>query len=129
MSAATSARTATLLLFGTCALLLFPAHELAHYSVYRMLGVSVQMTLNTASPTDHHQRRPIAEFAGPLFNLGIATAAAALYLRRPFRKRWLAELALAAALMRLVVYSIILIAALITGSGLSMGNDEPIAAR
>lgn len=36
---------------------------------------------------------------------------------------------LAASMMRLVVYAIIVVAAFVTGSGMTMGNDEPIAAR
>jgi hypothetical protein len=31
-------------------------------------------------------------------------------------------------MMRLVIYGIIIVAAIITGSGMTMGNDEPIAA-
>lgn len=38
-------------------------------------------------------------------------------------------LALAAAMLRLVVYAIVIVAALFLGSGFALGNDEPIAAR
>jgi len=86
------------------------------------------MTLNTVSPMDESQRLPIPELAGPMVNLLVAVAATASYLRIPRRHRWLAELGLAAATMRLVVYVLVIGATLVTGSGLSLGNDEPIAA-
>jgi hypothetical protein len=115
--------------FALFALLMFPAHESAHYITYRALGIHLQMTLNTASPSDRALRRPIAEIAGPLFNLGVAALAAVLFLKTPARAWWQRELALAACLMRLDIYALILVASLITGSGMSLGNDEPIAAR
>ena len=119
----------SLVVFGIFALLMFPAHEFAHYSAYQILGVPLQMTLNTASPGDHSLRRPIAELAGPLLNLGVAALVAGAYLKGRSHERWMAELALASALMRLVIYVLVLGAALVTGSGLSLGNDEPIAAQ
>jgi hypothetical protein len=61
-------------LFALCTLLLFPLHESAHYLTYRLLGVHLHMTLNTASPRDQSQRKPIAELAGPLLNLVVASA-------------------------------------------------------
>ena len=114
------------ILFALCALLIFPLHEFGHYAVYRLLGVHLHMTLNTASPTDQSLRKPIAELAGPLLNLIVASAAAIAYAasRRPI---W-AAVALSTALMRLVVYVLVVGTAMITGSGLSLGNDEPIAA-
>ena len=116
-------------LFATCLLLVFPLHESAHYLTYRAMGVHLQMTLNTASPPDQSQRKPIAEFAGPLFNLLLATGCAvAYYTVRRGRLVW-AAVGLAAAMMRLVVYLIIVVAAVVTGSGMTMGNDEPTAAR
>lgn len=115
-------------LFAVLMLFLFPLHESAHYLAYRAIGVHLHMTLNTASPTDQLLRRPFPEFAGPLLNLGLGIFAA-LMLRfsgkAPFF--WSAT-ALAASLMRLVIYVLILGVAVKTGSGLSMGNDEPIAA-
>jgi hypothetical protein len=115
--------------FALFALLLFPAHESAHYLTYRVLGIELQMTLNTASPSDPALRRPIAEIAGPLFNLGVAALAAVVFLKTSARAWWQRELALAACLMRLDIYALVLVASLITGSGMSLGNDEPIAAR
>ena len=109
--------------------LLFPVHEFGHYITYRLLGVHVQLTLNTASPDDQSLRRPVAELAGPLANLVIAFGAALAYQKLGQRKSWLAALGLASAMFRLAVYSLVLGVALFTGSGLSMGNDEPIAAR
>lgn len=115
-------------LFAVCLLLVFPLHEAAHYLTYRALGVRLQMTLNTASPADQSQRKPIAEFAGPLFNLLLATGCVvAYYTARRGRLLW-AAMGLAASMMRLVVYLIIVVAAIVTGSGMTMGNDEPIAA-
>ena len=63
------------MLFVLCTLLLFPLHESAHYLAYRLLGVHVHMTLNTASPTDQSQRKAIAELTGPLLNLVVAGVA------------------------------------------------------
>jgi hypothetical protein len=115
-------------LFAACLLLVFPLHETAHYLTYRVMGVHVQMTLNTASPADQAQRKPIAEFAGPLFNLLLAIVCAfAYYTATRGRLLW-AAMGLAASMMRLVVYAIIIMAAIITRSGMSIGNDEPIAA-
>jgi hypothetical protein len=115
-------------LFAVLMLALFPLHESAHYLAYRAIGVHLHMTLNTASPTDQHLRKPFPEFAGPLLNLALGAGAAFMLC---FGKRahffWSAA-ALAASLMRLVIYLLILIAAIRTGSGLSLGNDEPIAA-
>ena len=121
----------SLRLFGLfCAfmLLMFPIHELAHYVAYRALGIDLQMTLNSASPANRSLRNPVAEIAGPVANLILGTAAVVAYRRSPTRRVWLAALALAAAMMRLAVYMLVLGAAIATGSGLSMGNDEPIAA-
>ena len=115
--------------FLVFALLMFPAHEMAHYITYRALGIHLQMTLNTASPSDRVLRRPIAELAGPLFNLGVAAISAVLLLKTSARGWWQRELSLAACLMRLDIYALILLATLITGSGMSLGNDEPIAAQ
>src|SRR5262249_51392729 len=39
-----------------------------------------------------------------------------------------AALALSASMMRLVVYALVVGASIVSGSGLSLGNDEPIAA-
>lgn len=116
------------LLFAACLLLVFPLHESAHYLTYRAMGIHLQMTLNTASPGDQFQRKPIAELAGPLFNLLLAIGCAlAYYTVRGGTLVW-AAMALAAAMMRLVVYVIIVVAAIVTGSGMTMGNDEPLAA-
>ena len=115
------------LLFSALTLLIFPLHELAHYFTYRSLGVHLRMTLNTASPADQSQRVAIAELAGPLLNLAVATVATWAYLRS--RKTWLGAFAMASAMMRLVVYVLVIGVALVTGSALSLGNDEPIAAR
>jgi len=117
------------LLFAMFTLLLFPVHEFGHYITYRLLGVHLEMTLNTASPDDQPLRRPIAEIAGPLVNLVIALGATFAYQKLAQRKSWLAALGLASAMFRLTVYFLVLGVALFTGSGLSMGNDEPIAAR
>jgi hypothetical protein len=125
----TSRAVSSVAVFGLFALLMFPIHELAHYSTYRLLGIPLRMTLNTASPSDQALRRPIAELAGPLLNLGVAAIAAGAYLVGGARQWWLAELALAATMMRLVIYVLVVGAAVVTGSGLSLGNDEPIAAR
>ena len=114
-------------LFAVFTLLIFPLHESAHYVTYRLLGVEVPMTLNTASPVDRSLRIPVAELAGPLMNLLVATVSAGAYLRLKRRQEWLAQLALASAMMRLVVYVLVVGAAVVTGSGLSLGNDEPIA--
>lgn len=116
------------ILFVVFTLLLFPVHESAHYLTYRILGVHLHMTLNTASPNDQSRRRPTAELAGPLLNLVVASVAALAY-RNLYRKRqWWAALALASAMLRLVIYILVVGTALVTGSGLSLGNDEPIAA-
>jgi hypothetical protein len=87
------------------------------------------MTLNTASPDDKSLRRPVAELAGPLVNLVIALGATFAFQKLGQTKSWLAALGLASAMFRLAVYFLVLCVALFTGSGLSMGNDEPIAAR
>jgi hypothetical protein len=115
-------------LFALCTLLLFPLHESAHYLTYRLLGVHPHMTLNTASPQDHSQRKPIAELAGPLLNLVVASTAALAYHNSHVQRQSWAALGLASAMMRLVIYVLIVGAAIVTGSGLSLGNDEPIAA-
>ena len=114
-------------LFSLFTLLLFPLHESAHYLTYRALGIHLRMTLNTASPVDQSQRVAIAELAGPLLNLAVASGATLAYLRQ--KKNWLAAVALAASMMRLVIYVLVIGAALVTGSALSLGNDEPLAAR
>ena len=116
------------ILFAVCTLLLFPLHESAHYVTYRILGIHLQMTLNTASPKDQSQRKPIAELAGPLLNLVVASAAGLAYQISRRQRRFWAALALASAMLRLVVYVLVTVAAIVTGSGLSLGNDEPIAA-
>jgi hypothetical protein len=115
-------------LFAVCTLLLFPLHESAHYLTYRILGIHLHMTLNTASPNDQSQRKPIAELAGPLLNLAVASVAALAYQTFQRQRRLWAALALASAMMRLVIYVLVAAAAIATGSGLSLGNDEPIAA-
>ena len=117
------------LLFAMFTLLLFPVHEFGHYITYRLLGVHLQMTVNTAFPDDKSLRRPVAELAGPLVNLVIALGTAFAFQKLVQTKSWLAALGLASAMFRLAVYFLVLGVALITGSGLSMGNDEPIAAR
>jgi hypothetical protein len=117
------------LLFSVFTLLLFPLHESAHYFTYRALGVQLRMTLNTASPADQSQRVAIAELAGPLLNLAVAAGATVVYLRSGRTQDWLAALAVASAMMRLVIYALVIGATLVTGSALSLGNDEPIAAR
>ena len=115
-------------LFAVCLFLIFPLHESAHYLTYRAMGVRLQMTLNTASPADQSQRKAIAEFAGPISNLLLAIACLlAFYIARQRQLVW-AAMGLAASMMRLVVYGIIIVAATVTGSGMTMGNDEPIAA-
>jgi hypothetical protein len=114
--------------FAACLLLVFPLHESAHYLTYRSMGIHLQMTLNTASPADQSQRKPIAEFAGPLFNLLLAIGCALAYCTASRGRLLWAAMGLAASMMRLVIYAIILVAAIITGSGMAMGNDEPIAA-
>jgi len=116
------------LIFATCTLLLLPLHESAHYLTYRLLGIHLYMTLNTASPTDQSLRKPIAELAGPLLNLVVATVAALAYRIFRHHRPLLAALALSSAMMRLVIYVLVVVAAIVTGSGLSLGNDEPIAA-
>ena len=116
-------------LFAMFTLLLFPVHEFGHYITYRLLGVHLQMTLNTASPDDKSLRRPVAELAGPIVNLVIALGATFAFQKLGQTKSWLAALGLASAMFRLAVYFLVLCVALFTGSGLSMGNDEPIAAR
>ena len=116
------------LIFLLTAFLIFPVHELAHYVTYRLSGVQLQMTLNTASPQDQSLRRPLPEIAGPLLNLALAVAALCAFCNDEPRKIYWAALALAAALMRLALYILILAAALVSRSGLSLGNDEPIAA-
>ncbi len=114
--------------FALWTLLLFPLHESAHYLTYRLLGVHLHMTLNTASPRDQSQRKPIAELAGPLLNLVVASAATLAYHNSQGQRLWWAALGLASAMTRLVVYALVVGAAIVTGSGLSLGNDEPIAA-
>lgn len=114
--------------FVLVTLALFPVHESAHFVTYRLLGVHLRMTLNTASPTDQTQRRPVAEIAGPLVNLLLAAVAAILLRVSTRRRRLWAVIALSASLMRLAIYLVIVIAALVTGSGQAVGNDEPIAA-
>jgi hypothetical protein len=125
----TVGRLEGLTLFAVFAVLIFPLHELAHYLTYQFLGVEVRMTLNTATPLDPSVRAGIAELAGPLMNLLIATGAGVAYLRGGRRHRWLAEFALAAVMMRLVLYVLVLTAAAVTGSTMSLGNDEPMAAQ
>jgi hypothetical protein len=114
--------------FCLCAMLMFPLHEFSHYLAFRMLGVNVRPTLNTASPRRSWQRKPMSEPAGPLLNLALAgwCAVAARKLNR--LPACFAALALASSTMRLVIYVLVLGAALVTGSGLKLGNDEPIAA-
>ena len=115
-------------LFALCLLLIFPMHESAHYLTYRALGIHVPLTLNTASPIDQSQRKPIAEFAGPLFNLLLAIGCAFAYsMLTNGRLLWIA-LGSAASMMRLAIYVIIVITAAVAGSGMAAGNDEPIAA-
>ncbi len=116
------------LLFLFLTILVFPLHESAHYLMYRALWVHLHMTLNTASPTDQSKRRAIAELAGPLLNLSLA-AFSLLMLKysRSARVFWAAT-ALSAALMRLSLYVLILVFAVKTGSGMVLGNDEPISA-
>ena len=116
------------ILFVLCTLLLFPVHESAHYLTHRLLGVDVHMTLNTASPKDQSKRRPIAELAGPLLNLVVASMAVLAYHKSHGQRQLWASLGLASAMMRLVIYVLVVGAAIRTGSGLSLGNDEPIAA-
>jgi len=103
-------------------------HEMAHYGAYRMYGIKVPLTLNTASPRHASDRKAMAEFAGPLWNLALAASCAAAARKRNRLRAWLVALALASSLMRLVAYLLVVGAALVTGSGLSLGNDEPIAA-
>ena len=93
------------------------------------MGVELHMTLNTASPRDQSQRTAIAELAGPLVNLCLGSVAAFAYLQTTPKREWLAAAALSAALMRLVIYVVIIGATIATGSATSIGNDEPIAAR
>lgn len=115
-------------LFVSFLLLVFPLHESAHYLTYRLMGVHLHMTLNTSSPRDQSQRRAIAEFAGPLMNLVLASVCALVYYRVSTGKFIWGAMALAASMMRLVIYLLIIGAAIVTGSGMTMGNDEPIAA-
>jgi hypothetical protein len=106
------------MLFAVCTLLLFPLHESAHYLTYRLLGVHLHITLNTASPKDQSERRPIAELAGPLLNLVVASTAAALaYHSSHGQRQWWAALGLASAIFRLVIYVLVVAAAMVTGSG------------
>lgn len=114
--------------FVLCAILIFPIHESAHYLAYRLYGIRVHMTLNTASPSEQSQRKPLAELAGPMTNLAVALGAAFAYFNFPRHRMWWAALALASSMMRLVIYALVTAAALITGSGLRLGNDEPYAA-
>ena len=116
-------------LFAICLFFVFPLHESAHYLTYHALGVHVRMTLNTASPADQSQRRAIAEFAGPLLNLALASGCVLAYYHMGRGRVLWAAMGLAASMMRLVIYAIILGAAIVTGSGMTTGNDEPIAAR
>src|SRR5438477_4316939 len=109
------------MLFALCTLLLFPLHESAHYLTYRLLGVHLHMTLNTASPRDQSQRKPIAEVAGPLLNLVVASAATLAYHKSHGQRQSWAALGLASAMMRLVIYVLVVGAAIVTGSGLSLG--------
>jgi|SRR5579864_7227697 len=109
-------------------LLLFPVHESAHYVGYRMAGVSVRMTLNTVTPYDETQRRAAPELAGPLMNLVVGAVAVYAFYHAKRGHQWWAALALCAALFRLAIYLIVLVGAAVTGSGMGMGNDEPIAA-
>jgi len=39
--------------FVLCVILIFPIHESAQYLAYRLYGIRVRITLNTASPADH----------------------------------------------------------------------------
>lgn len=117
------------LLFCLLTFLVFPLHELGHYLTYRAMGVELHMTLNTASPRDQSQRTAIAELAGPLVNLCLGSVAVFAYLRTTPRREWLAAAALSAALMRLVIYVAIIGATIVTGSALTIGNDEPVAAK
>jgi hypothetical protein len=115
-------------LFVLVTIAIFPIHESAHFLAYRAFGVHLYMTLNTASPADQDQRLPMAEIAGPLLNLVLAAAATVLLrVSTKYRRLW-ATTALSASLMRLAIYLVIVVATLITGSGLAVGNDEPIAA-
>ena len=114
--------------FVLCSVLIFPIHESAHYLAYRVYGIHVRMTLNPASPADQSERKPLAELAGPVMNLAIAFGAALAYFKFPPHRMWWAALALASSMMRLVIYFLVSVAAIITGSGLRLGNDEPYAA-
>ena len=109
------------LLFAAFTLLLFPVHEFGHYFTYRLLGVPLRMTLNTASPENQCLQKPIAELAGPLVNLVLATGAAFTYPLVRQKKAWLAALALAPATQRLAVYVLVLGVAMFTGSGMALG--------
>jgi hypothetical protein len=71
----------------------------------------------------HHQRGDPVGFLKSDFREAV------LSMKKPARAWWQRELSLAACLMRLDIYALILLATLITGSGMSLGNDEPIAAR
>lgn len=115
-------------LFAVLMLVLFPLHESAHYLAYRAMGVHLHMTLNTASPKDQLLRRPFPEFAGPLMNLALGIFALLMLRFSGKAHAFWSATALAASLMRIVIYLLILGVAVKTGSGLSMGNDEPISA-
>lgn len=104
-------------LFAILMLVLFPLHESAHYLAYRAIGVHLHMTLNTASPKDQLLRRPFPEYAGPLLNLALGIfALLMLRLNGKARAFWSAT-ALAASLMQIVIYLLILGVAVKTGSG------------
>jgi hypothetical protein len=115
-------------LFAVCTMLLFPLHAPAHYFAYRIPSIHLHITLNTASPNDQSQRKPIAELAGPLLNLVVPSVAAMAYQNVRRQRRLWAAMALASAMIRLVIYVLVAVAAIATGSGLNLGNEEPIAA-
>jgi hypothetical protein len=110
------------ILFALGELLLLPLYESAHYLTYRLLGVHLHMTLNTASPRDQSLRRPIAELAGPLLNFVVASAAVLAYHSSHGQRQSWAALGLASAMMRLVIYVLVVGAAIVAGSGLSPGE-------
>ena len=114
-------------LYALFLVLLFPAHESGHWLAYRWFDVPTRFTLNTVSPLVRGERRPQAEVAGPLVNLGFAVVALFVW-RRTHRQGW-AALALAASFIRLVIYAIVIAVAGVSGNAMTMGNDEPLAAR